>query len=91
MGSVRSAMLGCSNHGVLCNWGGLSTETALDLAGQRLNTNHIHIMIPLAITFAVLALLAAIFGFGGIASQFAGIAKILLIIFIILAIVTFIL
>ena len=47
-------------------------------------------MIELVIVFAVLALVAAIFGFGGIASQFAGIAKVLLIIFIILAIVAFI-
>ena len=48
-------------------------------------------MFELAIVFAVLALIAAIFGFGGIASQFAGIAKILLIIFVILAIVAFVL
>ncbi len=47
------------------------------------------IMIELVIVFAVLALIAAIFGFGGVASQFAGIAKILLVIFIILAIVAF--
>jgi uncharacterized membrane protein YtjA (UPF0391 family) len=46
-------------------------------------------MIPLVITFAVLALIAAIFGFGGAASQFAGIAKILLVVFIILAIVSY--
>lgn len=46
-------------------------------------------MIPLVITFAVLALIAAIFGFGGVASQFAGIAKILLVVFIILAIVSY--
>lgn len=49
------------------------------------------IMIELAIVFGVLAIIAAIFGFGGVASQFAGIAKILLVVFIILAIVMFIL
>lgn len=46
-------------------------------------------MITLVIVFAVLALIAAVFGFGGIASQFAGIARILLIVFIILAVVSF--
>lgn len=46
-------------------------------------------MIPLAITFAVLALIAALFGFGGAASQFAGIAKILVIVFLILAVISF--
>lgn len=47
------------------------------------------LMMHLVIVFAVLALIAAIFGFGGIASQFAGIAKILLLVFVILAIVSF--
>jgi uncharacterized membrane protein YtjA (UPF0391 family) len=46
-------------------------------------------MLPLAITFAVLAIIAAIFGFGGVAGQFAGIARILLFVFIILAIISF--
>jgi len=48
-------------------------------------------MIELVIAFAVLALIAAVFGFGGIASQFAGIAKILLVVFLILAVVAFVL
>jgi uncharacterized membrane protein YtjA (UPF0391 family) len=46
-------------------------------------------MMTLVIVFAVLALIAAIFGFGGVASEFAGIAKILLIVFIVLAIVSY--
>jgi uncharacterized membrane protein YtjA (UPF0391 family) len=64
--------------------GHFGTQTARQSANQAPT-----IMIPLVITFAVLALIAAILGFGGIASQFAGIAKILLIVFIILAIVSF--
>ncbi|MFC7336806.1 DUF1328 domain-containing protein [Haloferula chungangensis] len=48
-------------------------------------------MLNLAIAFGVLALIAAVFGFGGIATQFAGIAKFLLVVFVILAIVMFIL
>ncbi|MBK1881245.1 DUF1328 domain-containing protein [Luteolibacter pohnpeiensis] len=46
-------------------------------------------MITLVITFAILALIAAIFGFGGVASEFAGIAKILLLVFIVLAIISY--
>lgn len=46
-------------------------------------------MITLVIVFAVLALIAAFFGFGGVATEFAGIAKILLVVFVILAIVSY--
>ena len=41
-----------------------------------------------AILFFVLALVAALFGFGGIASEAVGIGKILLFIFLILAVVS---
>jgi len=40
-------------------------------------------MLSWAITFFVLALVAALFGFGGIAAGAAGIAKVLLVLFII--------
>ena len=39
-------------------------------------------MLGWVITFLVLALIAALLGFGGIASTFAGIAKILFVIFL---------
>lgn len=45
-------------------------------------------MIAWAITFLVLALVAAALGFGGIASAFAGIAKILFFIFVAIFIAT---
>ena len=41
-------------------------------------------MINYVITFFVLAVLAAILGFGGLASDFAGIAKFLALIFVVL-------
>jgi uncharacterized membrane protein YtjA (UPF0391 family) len=41
------------------------------------------------IVFLVLAIVAAIFGFGGIAQQSAGIAKILFFVFIVIYLVTF--
>lgn len=41
-------------------------------------------MLGWVITFLVLALIAALLGFGGIASTFAGIAKILFVIFLVL-------
>jgi len=46
-------------------------------------------MLHYAVVFFVIALIAALFGFGGIAAGAAGIAKILFVIFIILAIATF--
>lgn len=46
-------------------------------------------MLHYAVVFFVIALIAAIFGFGGIASGAVGIAKILFFIFVALAIATF--
>jgi uncharacterized membrane protein YtjA (UPF0391 family) len=46
-------------------------------------------MLHYAVVFFVIALIAALFGFGGIAAGAAGIAKILFVVFIILAIATF--
>jgi len=42
-----------------------------------------------AVVFFIVALIAALFGFGGIAAGAAGIAKVLFIIFLIVSIVTF--
>lgn len=47
-------------------------------------------MLGWAITFLIVALIAALFGFGGIASASAGIAQILFFIFIALFVVTLI-
>jgi uncharacterized membrane protein YtjA (UPF0391 family) len=44
-----------------------------------------------AVIFLVLAIVAAVFGFGGIAQESAGIAKILFFVFIVIYIVSFIL
>ena len=46
-------------------------------------------MFSWAIAFFVVALLAAIFGFGGLAASAAGIAKIIFLVALILAIVSF--
>jgi uncharacterized membrane protein YtjA (UPF0391 family) len=47
------------------------------------------VMLYYAIVFFVIALVAALFGFGGIAAGAAGIAKILFFAFLIIAVVTF--
>jgi len=47
-------------------------------------------MLHYAIVFFVLAIIAAIFGFGGIAASAVGIAKILFWGFLLLAVVTFV-
>lgn len=46
-------------------------------------------MLHYAIVFFVIALIAALFGFGGIAASAVGIAKILFYVFVILAVATF--
>ena len=46
-------------------------------------------MLHYAIVFFVIALIAALFGFGGIAASAVGIAKILFIVFLILAVASF--
>ena len=46
-------------------------------------------MLHYAVVFFVIALIAALFGFGGIAAGAVGIAKILFFIFIVLAIASF--
>ncbi len=48
-------------------------------------------MLYFAITFLVIALIAGVFGFGGIASASMGIAQILAVIFLVLFVVTLIL
>ena len=46
-------------------------------------------MLHYAVVFFVIALIAAVFGFGGIAASAVGIAKILFVVFAILAIASF--
>jgi uncharacterized membrane protein YtjA (UPF0391 family) len=48
-------------------------------------------MLYYAVVFLVVALIAALFGFGGIASGAVGIAKVLFMVFIALALITFVL
>ena len=47
-------------------------------------------MLHYALVFLVIALVAALFGFGGIAAGAVGIAKILCVVFLIMALVTFV-
>ncbi len=47
-------------------------------------------MLYWAAMFFVIALVAAVFGFGGIASSAVGVAKILFIVFLVMAVISFI-
>ncbi len=47
------------------------------------------IMLQLAITCLVIALIAAVLGFGGIAGSFVGVAKILFVVFLVIAVLSF--
>src|SRR5688500_9290881 len=55
--------------------------------GHRKET---HTMLSWAITFLIIALIAAVLGFGGVAGTAAGIAKILFFVFLVLFIVSLI-
>jgi len=46
-------------------------------------------MLRLAITCLVIALILAVLGFGGIAGSFVGIAKILFVVFLVIAVLSF--
>jgi uncharacterized membrane protein YtjA (UPF0391 family) len=46
-------------------------------------------MLHYAVVFLVVALIAAVLGFGGIAASAAGIAKILFVVFLVMAVVSF--
>jgi uncharacterized membrane protein YtjA (UPF0391 family) len=46
-------------------------------------------MLHYAVVFLVIALIAAVFGFGGIAASAVGIAKLLFVVFLVMAVVTF--
>jgi uncharacterized membrane protein YtjA (UPF0391 family) len=46
-------------------------------------------MLQLAVTCLVVALIAALLGFGGIAGSFVGVAKLLFVVFLVLAILSF--
>jgi uncharacterized membrane protein YtjA (UPF0391 family) len=48
-------------------------------------------MIRWAVTFAILAIIAAVLGFGGLAGDFASITRILLFVFLILFVVSLVL
>jgi uncharacterized membrane protein YtjA (UPF0391 family) len=48
------------------------------------------VMLHWAAVFFVIALLAAVFGFGGIAASAVGVAKILFVVFLVLAVVSLI-
>jgi uncharacterized membrane protein YtjA (UPF0391 family) len=48
------------------------------------------IMLGWAVTFLIIALVAAVFGFGGIAAASAGIAKVLFFLFLVMCVIFFI-
>lgn len=60
-------------------------------AGVSATHKEMEKMLHYAVVFLVIALVAALFGFGGIAAGAVGIAKILFFVFVIMAVVTFVL
>jgi uncharacterized membrane protein YtjA (UPF0391 family) len=68
---------------------GTQTAAIAAPAVRRCRTSQELVMLHYAVVFLVIALIAALFGFGGIASSAAGIAQVLFFIFIVLAVVGF--
>ena len=75
----------------------LPTAMSSPLPDTSLAADMLHIinkvspMLHYAVVFFIIALIAAVFGFGGIAAGAAGVAKILFIVFLIGAVVSFLL
>jgi uncharacterized membrane protein YtjA (UPF0391 family) len=63
------------------------TSIRIDLSAAHLNREFV--MLHYAVVFFVIALIAALFGFGGIAASAVGIAKILFVVFAVLAVASF--
>jgi uncharacterized membrane protein YtjA (UPF0391 family) len=67
-----------------CTVGGAQSSAAVIFLAKE-----VALMLHYAVVFFVIALIAAFFGFGGIAVGAAGIAKVLFVVFLIGAIVSF--
>jgi uncharacterized membrane protein YtjA (UPF0391 family) len=70
-------------------WPIASTRGGLDTGFTKTQPYQEPDMLHYAVVFFVIALIAALFGFGGIAAGAVGIAKILFIVFAVLAIASF--
>jgi len=68
----------------------LSCKEAQTPANAQCVLKGLHAMLHYAVVFFVIALVAALFGFGGIAASAIGIGKILFVVFAVLAVASFI-
>jgi len=73
-------------------WRALPAETACTASAAPCSAgvDKESLMLHYAIVFLVIALIAALFGFGGIAASAVGIAKVLFFVFIVLAVLSFV-
>jgi uncharacterized membrane protein YtjA (UPF0391 family) len=73
-------------------WGtAASTQHAQTNCSMRFMTEGGETMLGWAVTFLIIALIAAVFGFGGIAAASAGIAKFLFFLFLVMCVIFFVL
>jgi len=79
--AMVASVMPIGSRGAACRWAGGDLPTH----AQRRNT-----MLHYAVVFFVIALIAAVLGFGGIAAGAAGIAKILFVVFLVLAVASLI-
>jgi uncharacterized membrane protein YtjA (UPF0391 family) len=68
---------------------GIATEVVANpLSGRTTDPSPEPFMLHYAVVFFVIALIAAVLGFGGIAASAAGIAKLLFVVFLVMALVS---
>jgi uncharacterized membrane protein YtjA (UPF0391 family) len=63
----------------------------LGMTAAESDTRRFFTMLHYAVVFFIIALIAAVFGFGGIAAGAAGIAKVLFVVFLVVAVATLLL
>jgi uncharacterized membrane protein YtjA (UPF0391 family) len=64
---------------------------SLGMTAAESDTRRFFTMLHYAVVFFIIALIAAVFGFGGIAAGAAGIAKVLFVVFLVVAVATLLL
>lgn len=78
----KTTLTGVAQSMLVCSGGGIAVIVARQTKEMQ--------MLYYAVVFLVVALIAALFGFGGIAAGAAGVAKVLFFLFLAIAVVTFV-
>jgi uncharacterized membrane protein YtjA (UPF0391 family) len=84
-----AGMVDLGTQSGICIWDAIEIRRFPDQCFTIVVNYSEKVMLHYAIVFLIVALIAAVFGFGGIAAGAAGIAKVLFVVFLIGAVVSF--